>query len=79
MLGLLGSAVLGLYFHYRSNEEFQRELEPSLTGWSLFLATMRAHSPPSLAPGAMGLLGAIGWIATYGRGSGANTLSKTTR
>ena len=67
MLGLVASAAVGLYLHFDSNEEFQRELDPSLAGWRLVLATMRAQSPPSLAPSFMALLGAIGWIATHGR------------
>jgi hypothetical protein len=67
MLGLMAAACAGLYMHYGSNEEFQREMDPDLGGWGLFLATMRAQSPPSLAPGVMGLLGALGLIATHGR------------
>lgn len=67
MLALAASGVAGLWLHYESNVEFQRELDPSLAGWSLVLATMRAHSPPSLGPGVLCLLGAIGWIATHDR------------
>ena len=67
LLGLVASGIAGCYLHYESNEEFKRELDPSLDGWHLVLESMRSHSPPSLAPGVMGLLGAIGWIATLGR------------
>ena len=67
MLGLLVSGVAGVYLHYDSNAAFQRELDPSLGTWPLILKTLRAHSPPSLAPAAMGLLGALGWIVTAGR------------
>ncbi len=63
MLGLIICGLAGVYLHYVSNEEFQRELNPSLRGWGLMLATMRSHSPPSLAPAALLLLGAIGWVA----------------
>jgi hypothetical protein len=67
MLCLMATAIAGLYLHYESNEEFQREMDPSLDGWQLMLATLRCSSPPSLAPATFGLLGAIGWLATYGR------------
>lgn len=67
LLALAASGVYGLYLHYASNEEFQRELEPTLAGWDLVLETLRSSSPPALAPGVLTLLGAIGWIATLGR------------
>lgn len=67
MLGLVIAGAAGVYLHYESNEEFQRELDPSLRGWPLALATLRAHSPPSLAPAVLGLLGTLGWLATTGR------------
>jgi len=70
MLGLVVSGIAGLVLHYQSNVEFQRELNASLDGWRLVLATMRSHSPPSLAPGFLCLLGAIGWIATHDRTEG---------
>ena len=78
MLGLAASAVLGLYLHYGSNEEFQRELDPSLDGWRLVLATLSARSPPSLAPLVLGLLGALGWIMTHGRRHGDPRTRRTT-
>ena len=68
-------SLVGLYLHYRSNEEFQRELHPELEGWGLFLASMRAHSPPSLAPAVLVLLGILGWLAT--RDSVSPTSSNT--
>ena len=67
MLALVVAGAAGLWLHYESNEEFQRELDPALRGWRLVLATLRAHSPPSLAPAALGLLGALGWITASQR------------
>jgi hypothetical protein len=64
MLGLVAAGVAGLVLHYESNEEFQRELDPSLEGLHLVWATLRQHSPPALAPGVLGIFGALGWIAT---------------
>ncbi len=69
MLAVVATGIAGLWFHYVSNEEFQSELDPSLDGWRLILATMRAQSPPALAPGALLLLGAIGWLTIRGRES----------
>lgn len=67
MIGLAASGAYGTYLHYLSNAEFQLELHPELSGWSLFLAAMRAHSPPSLAPGALTLLALFGLIAASAR------------
>jgi len=66
MLGLAVAGAAGVSLHYESNVDFRQELDPSLRGWPLVLATLRAHSPPSLAPASLGLLGALGWIATCG-------------
>ena len=79
MLGLVASSVAGMVLHYRSNEEFQRELDPALTGRQLVLATLRSQSPPSLAPGMLGLLGALGWIATHGRTDADGSRQETNR
>ncbi len=79
MLLLAGSGALGLYLHQRSNAEFQAELNPGLDGWGLLLATLRATSPPSLAPGVLALLGAIGWIATHRDGRTGTHPRKTTQ
>lgn len=67
MLGLIGSALVGLWLHYESNVEFQRELHPELEGLALVWATLRAKSPPALAPAVLAMLGAIGWITTLAR------------
>jgi hypothetical protein len=69
MVALVGVGALGLWYHYESNVEFQRELDADGSAWEHFVASMRATSPPSLAPGAMALLGGIGLISTCGAGA----------
>lgn len=64
MVGLIAVGGLGLWYHYESNVEFARELDADGSAWEHFVAAMRATSPPSLAPGAMALLGGIGLIST---------------
>jgi hypothetical protein len=44
--------------------EFERELNPDASGFSLFRDAMMGATP-ALAPGTMILLGAVGWA--YGR------------
>ena len=60
-LALAGLA--GIVLHYRSNYEFQEELHPDLGLLGLFLASLRATSPPSLAPGSLTLLAALGFLS----------------
>ncbi len=64
-LGLMGlhgvSAVVGLWLHYRANAEFELEMYPDLAGVALLLKAIKGASPPSLAPGAMLVVGLIGW------------------
>jgi len=62
MLSLAACGAFGVILHYDSNAEFQAELEPELEGWGLFVASMRAKSPPALAPGALTLLGLLGLV-----------------
>ncbi|MFG0273617.1 MAG: hypothetical protein ACF8QF_01025 [Phycisphaerales bacterium] len=76
MLALVGVGALGLWYHYESNVEFQRELDADGTAWEHFVASMRATSPPSLAPGAMALLGGIGLISTCGAGAARRTMQE---
>ena len=61
----IGSGMLGLGLHYTGNSEFQRELEPSLAGWPLFVKAMTAKAPPALAPAAMIQMGLLGLLYTY--------------
>jgi len=54
------SGALGLLLHYRVNVEFEKEMYPHLGGFALFWKAIQGASPPSLAPGAMFVIGALG-------------------
>ena len=56
------AGLMGLWLHYRANAEFELEMYPALAGWDLFWKAIHGASPPSLAPGAMFVLGGLGWI-----------------
>jgi len=65
VMGLfVASGLLGIVLHYRGNVEFELELQPEAAGWELFVAAL-AGATPSLAPGTMALLGAVGWTYAY--------------
>ena len=59
------AGITGIVLHYRGNLEFQLEIDPSQSHWTLFKKVIRAHSPPALAPGAMAQLGLLGLAYTY--------------
>jgi hypothetical protein len=58
------SGVVGVWFHYRANVEFELELQPDASGFHLFSEAMTG-AMPALAPGTMILLGALGLTSTY--------------
>ncbi len=53
------AGLLGVYFHFRSNVEFELELHPNSSGLELFMESL-GGAMPSLAPGAMISLGLLG-------------------
>ena len=55
----LPAGVLGVYFHFRSNVEFELELHPNSGGLELFTESL-GGAMPALAPGAMIMLGMLG-------------------
>lgn len=63
MILFVASAGVGLTLHYRSNVEFELEMEPGARGLAL-AAEALTGAIPALAPGTMMLLGAIGLIAS---------------
>ena len=65
MVLFLATGAAGMLFHYNGNREFQREMDPSLGGWALFVKVMRAKAPPALAPAAMIQIGLLGLLYTY--------------
>ncbi len=80
-MGLLyvGSGLLGLWFHYQGNVEFEREMAPDAAGWSLIQAALTGATP-SLAPGTMVWFGAlalvIGLIGVGAHGAGTASLKE---
>jgi hypothetical protein len=65
MTGFLAAGLAGVYFHYQGSVEFKLESNPSLSGWPLIWAAIRAETPPLLAPGVMIHLGLLGLVYTY--------------
>jgi len=70
----VASGLAGVLLHYQGNVAFELELNPEAVGWELFWESLRGATP-SLAPGTMTLLGALGLAYTYrhpaGRGTGS--------
>jgi hypothetical protein len=60
----VASGLVGLWFHYVGNVEFEREMAPDAAGWLLIKAALTGATP-ALAPGTMVWFGAlalvIGW------------------
>ena len=65
MVLFIAAGLLGMYLHYRANVAFQREVDPSITGYALVWKAMMAKTPPALAPGSMSQLGLIGLAYAY--------------
>ena len=65
MVLFIVSGAAGIFFHYSGNQEFQREIDPELAGWALFVKVMTAKAPPALAPAVMVQLGLLGLLFTY--------------
>ncbi|HYE88117.1 MAG TPA: hypothetical protein VEA16_17260 [Vicinamibacterales bacterium] len=59
------SGLVGMYLHFQVNIEFQLEMDPSLSGASLYRKAILAKTPPALAPGTMMQLGLIGLAYTF--------------
>lgn len=65
MVLFLVTGAAGVVLHYEGNSEFQREMDPSLSGWALFAKVMQAKAPPALAPASMMQIGLLGLLYTY--------------
>src|SRR5688572_28646778 len=64
MLSFIGAGVIGIALHYQANAEFQREIDPAISGRDLFWKVVEATAPPALAPGVMVQLGLLGLVYT---------------
>ena len=64
MLLFVAAGALGIYLHYRSNVEFELEMNPAAAGWELIRESLTG-AMPALAPGTMVYLGLIGFLYTY--------------
>jgi hypothetical protein len=64
MVVFLLSGLVGVGLHYRGNQEFELERQPTAAGFPLFSKVVTGATPV-LAPGSMSLLGAIGLALTY--------------
>jgi hypothetical protein len=65
MVLFIAAGCAGLLLHYNGNREFQKELDPTLSGWPLFLKVVTAKAPPAMAPAGMIQLGLLGLLFTY--------------
>jgi len=60
-IAMLISGPIGLLLHYLDNVEFEREMQPSISGVALFWKAIRG-ALPALAPGTMIYLGGLGLL-----------------
>ena len=65
MAFFLLAGIVGMALHFQANLEFQTELDPSASGFPLWLKAARAKAPPALAPGVMVQLGLLGLVYTF--------------
>ena len=65
MVVMIATGLLGVYFHYQGNLEFQMEMDASQHGWALMRKILQAKTPPALAPGAIAQMGLLGLLYTY--------------
>ncbi|MBM3772508.1 MAG: hypothetical protein FJW27_14720 [Acidimicrobiia bacterium] len=63
MVAFVASGLAGIALHYQGNVEFELELQPDLSGFSLVWEALKGATP-ALAPGVMILLGALGLTYT---------------
>lgn len=65
MVVMIATGLLGVYFHYAGNLEFQMEMDATQRGWALMKRILEAKTPPALAPGALVQIGLLGLLYTY--------------
>ena len=64
MLLFVISGGVGVFFHFKGNIEWELEGDASMGGFTLFREAMMG-AVPSLAPGTMALLGAVGLVYAW--------------
>jgi hypothetical protein len=65
MVALIVGGMIGIVMHYRGSVEFQKEVDPSIHGFALFMKVMHSKAPPALAPAILAHLGLLGLVCTY--------------
>jgi hypothetical protein len=65
MIAVFVIGMAGIYLHYRSNVEFELEMNPTLGGPKLVWQSLKG-AVPALAPGALAQLGLLGLVFTLG-------------
>ena len=63
MILTVATGLVGIGYHYASNEEFERELYPTVGGLALLRESL-SGATPLLAPGSLVMLGFVGLTAT---------------
>ncbi|MBX3131967.1 MAG: hypothetical protein KF689_01100 [Gemmatimonadaceae bacterium] len=61
---LVMAGAVGMYLHFGSNMEFERELEPDLVGMPFWINVIRGATP-TLAPGTLVQFGLLGLLYAY--------------
>jgi hypothetical protein len=69
MVAFIGTGLLGVYFHFAGSREFQREMDPTMSGATLLWHVLRAKSPPTMAPCTLVQMGILGLGYAYLRRS----------
>ncbi len=69
------AGVLGVWFHFASNVEFERELHPHSGGLELVRESL-GGAMPTLAPGAMVALGLLGMLAASGHPAASRSVDR---
>ena len=65
MVSFVATGLLGVYFHFNGSREFQREMDPTMSGITLVWHVLRAKSPPTMAPGSLVQMGILGLGYAY--------------
>ena len=64
MVLFIVSGVVGVWFHYSANAEFELQISPSTNGWQVVRESLSGPAP-ALAPATMVQLGLLGLTYTY--------------